>query len=160
MAASTLKGDYVFTGTVTIAALNAPASSITSSQISGVIDADKLERRQSVRYSQLNGANNVAARTVVKIMSAAGTLLSVQCRNTTAASGTDKTTVDVKKNGSSILTAPIDLNLAAGTAVQSSSSFTSAALADGDVLEVVLTLTGANVGQGVAVQVDLDENPA
>lgn len=155
MAQSRIEGDVFVNGQVSCTGFAPPASSITNAAVEAAagIVATKLEHQDHSVYAQANGTNNTAKRQVVKIVyGTTGDIIAVKARNTTAASGSDKTTVDVYKNGTTVLSAPIDLDTAAGTAVQAGTLSVST-LASGDVLEVVTALSGSNVGQGVAVDV-------
>lgn len=155
MAQSRIEGDLFVNGAIACTGFSPPASSITNAAVEAAagIVATKLEHQDHSVYAQANGTNNTAKRQVVKIVyGATGDIIAVKARNTTTATAPDSTTVDVYKNGTTVLSAVITLNAAAGTTVLSGTLSVSTLVA-GDVLEVVTALSGTNVGQGVAVDV-------
>lgn len=155
---SLLEGTYQFQ-TIVAQAITLPSSCVGNSNVTAGagIDSSKLDHLHYAHQSQKNGTANVAQRELLHlVVGATGTLLSFKCWNTTAASGGDSTTVDLYKNGSTILSAAITLNAAAGTTVQSG-TFSSSSVVAGDKLELVATISGSNTGQGLNVQLGLDE---
>lgn len=144
-------------------ALNVPAGTIKDADVStgAKIDAGKLRSRREITIGQKNGAANVAQRQgLTTIYGATGTVLAVFARNITTATGSDSTSVQIKKNGVNILTAPLVLNVGAAVANQSTTAFADNTLAAGDQLDVDITLSGTAVGQGVTVTIIFDEDPA
>lgn len=146
-------------GALTAQSFTPPASSVSNASVQAAadIDASKLKHRYAPVEAQANGTNNVA-KTIVRhrVVGATGTVTAFRAGNRTAASGGDSTTVDLKKNGSSILTGVITLNAAAGTTTQNG-TISSGSVVAGDLLEVVVALSGTNVGQGVWAQPVIDE---
>lgn len=155
-----LQGDWNFAGTIVPAGITLPAGCVSDAKVvaGAAIGASKLQHLHSKVTGQKNGTNNVAQREVLHIVvGATGTLLSFKCRNTTTASGGDSTSVQLKKNGSNILSGAVTLNAAAATDVQSG-TFSSTSVVAGDVLEVDASLSGTNVGQGFTCQLNLVED--
>jgi hypothetical protein len=158
-------GDLYVNGNVGAKTMTLPAGCVRNANIGAgaagdYIDPTKLKSRRIVTYAQDQGANNTAKQSFRhQVYGATGTLRSLRCRNKVAASGTDKTSVDLLINGVTVLSAPLALDLAAGTGEVHTESFVSAALAQGDTIEFKTTLTGTNVGQGVFVELVFDEDP-
>lgn len=122
------------------------------------IQATKLEHQYHQVYSQANGTANAAKRHVIHIAyGATGDIIAVKARNTTAATGVGYTTVNILKNGTTILSAVITLDASASTTVQSGTLATTTYVT-GDVFEVVIATSGSNEGQGVGVQLILRED--
>lgn len=157
--ASTLEGTFQVQ-TLVPQSITLPSSCVGNANVTAGagVAASKLQHLHSKVTAQKNGTNNVAQREVLHIVvGATGTLKSFKCRNTTAASGGDSTSVQLKKNGSNILSGAITLDAAASTTVQSG-TFSSSSVVVGDVLEVDASLSGTNVGQGFACQLNLEED--
>ncbi len=173
MATSELRGDYAFTdGTVSFGnAPSLPASTVNNNNVgtSPAIAAAKTVHRHYVNYNQIDGTDVVTATQVLHVMRAAGTVISIEVRPTTAPTGGDKQfTVMVAKaaEGSGSWT-----NLQTGDIVMSNAdtddtleaaTVTATALLDGDAIRVVVTASGStgSQGQGFALTVNLDENPS
>jgi hypothetical protein len=159
---SIIHNDVLFTGTVTFVGMVLPASVIGNTQIATAagIAASKLEHQDHSVYQQANGTANVAKRVGVKIVyGTTGVVLALKARNTTTATGSDKTRIDLLKNGSTMLSALLDLDATAAVAVQTA-SLASTALVAGDVLELNVTLSGTAVGQGLTVDLVTREDAA
>jgi len=139
-----------------------PASSITNTMIatSADIDASKLEQYKVVTYAQ---AGTAATETVILgvIRGATGLTLAVECSNVTACAGASTVTVDVKKNGTTILSSVVTLDSSTGALGVETGTVTVTSLADGDVLTAVITANQSGtdaLASGVAVQVDWNED--
>jgi hypothetical protein len=121
------------------------------------LGAEKLEHQYEPLLAQTHADLNVAARRVVhRVRGLTGTIEGFFCGNTVAATGGDSTTIDLYKNGASILSAAVTLNSGAGVAAQAG-TLSATSLVAGDVLSVVVTISGTNVGKGVWGQVILRE---
>jgi hypothetical protein len=154
-------GDMRVRGNFGAGTMSVPANSIRDAQVASdaAIGAGKLVNRINLTYSQANGTNNVAKRQYIhRVYGVSGTLQDFKAINRVAASGGDSTSVDLYVNGSSVLSAAIVLNAAAGTTSQSG-TISTPAVTQGDRVEVVVTLSGTNVGQEVGVFTVLDETP-
>lgn len=124
------------------------------------ISPTKLQARLRSVAGQPSGVNNLAQRSLLAFVSGAvGTLVAVYARNIVTATGGDSVSIQVLKNGVAILASPIVLDVAAGTLLQSSVSFTSTSVVAGDILEASITLSGTAVGQGASVMLVHDEDP-
>ncbi len=127
------------------------------------IDAEKIEQQKTIsRDLCAHGVDFAAVRKHLHtVQGATGTLLKFQAGNSTAAGATTTVTIQLKKNGSNILSAAITLDSTntAFTGLESAAGFSSAALVAGDVLEVDATISGTNEPQGVFVTLVLNEAP-
>jgi hypothetical protein len=90
---------------------------------------------------------------------ASATINSFKAGSVTACVGAATITVDLKKNGTSVLSAPITLNSSSTAYVVQSGTVTTTSLVAGDVLEVVVTATagGGTLGNGVFAVAQVDE---
>lgn len=127
------------------------------------VEAYKLQLAKSELYRNGTGKSNTVAVSETQIVheaKAATTYIFIEAGIRAAAVGAATVTVDLKKNGSSILSAPINITsaLAAGSVL--SGTVTNNIMADGDVLEVVTVATagGGTLPNGVFARVDVFEN--
>ena len=124
------------------------------------IDASKLEAWQKGVYSQVSTA--VTATAVLGIIrGTTGTSIGVEVTNATACAGSSTLTVDVQKNGVSILSAPVTLNSSSSTSVPIAGTISVSFLADGDIITAVITTSASGtdaLATGVAVQWDYNED--
>ena len=152
-------GTFTFAGSVKL-----PATCVGDANIDPVspLGTSKSRRRISKTYRQANGSANVAEQSVVHVVyGAVGAIIAIRGGIRTACIAPSKTTVDVKKNGVSILTAAFDITSASAAFALVAASIASAGLVTGDVLEVVVTLTGGGTqGQGLFVDILVDEDPS
>lgn len=168
MSQSTLQGDYYINGNLATKTFTPPSGSIENSHIEAAagIDASKLEHRFRVGHAQAHGSAAAAERRVIHVVrGATATINSMRAGVVVIAVGDSTVSVNLYKNGSSILTGgtPITLSSAdAAFALDSPGGFTSTALVQGDVLEVVQTVSAGTgtLPQGVFSVVELDEDAA
>lgn len=139
-----------------------PAASIIDADVSAAaaIAASKCQRDITLVISQ-TGTVVTVTHLVHFCKGATGTIKRVTVSNVTACAGASTVTVDVEKNGVSILSAAQTLN--SGTAAYSENipTITTSDLADGDYLEVVITANQSGtdaLATGVMCQVELDED--
>ena len=146
-----------FVGTVTL-----PAGVFGDAQVSALtpITAPKLEHRFMPRVAQPFGAAATAERKAVHRARAAGTVAAFWVGGTVANVGAATVTVDLLKNGVSILSAAVVLTSSnAAFATVAASLAAGAAYAAADVLEVSITVAagGGTLAQGVFGEAVLTE---
>lgn len=158
---SRLEGDYYFAGSVTFASLAAPNSSWGNDNIAAAagIAASKLQHQNEIAVGLTKHTEDAATlRRVIHIpYGATATVLSFHAGATVAAGAGCSITVQLKKNGSSILTSAITVDDGdAAFALVAAAGFTSTALVAGDVLEAeIASVTGATPPKGVFVRLVL-----
>ena len=143
-----LRGDYQVTGRLVPNQFTPPAGCIENVSIAALaaIDASKLVHQYQPTYEQ--GSNTTAAADPGKVRhvvhGATGLLTAVKAGCVVANIGDSVVTVDVEKNGVSVLTSAISLSSSqtAFETVSGTLSGGSVALAVGDVLEFVVTVSG------------------
>ncbi len=160
---STIQGDLFINGTLTPKAFTPPASSITSASVTGPIAASKLEMRRHETVTQVHGTAAATERRVIAtVRGTTGTIVAFRAGCVVANVGAATVTVDLKKNGTTVLTSVITLDSAnAAYAIEDAAGFTSTALVANDVLEVVIVATagGGTLGQGLFIHLTYDETP-
>lgn len=133
-------------------------------QTNAAIDDTKLKHRYSFVLSQTGAV--VAATEYLRIMQAAGTVLSVEAAITeVVATGADRTiTIDLQKSTgggafATVLSATIEFDNASVLRTISVGGISSAALVDGDILKLTVAVAGAAGAQaaGLVVNVVLSE---
>ncbi len=162
MSGGIIDGDYTVRGTLRCEAIAMPQNAIDNSdQIKAGtnISADKLEQRFFPAWSQPNSAATSETRTLF-VARRSGTVNEVIAGSIAKATGDAVVTLDVKKNGTTILNAVITLDNANTNRIVELGSITSSAFVAGDWFEVVITAT-ANTGTlptGVFLQMECDQN--
>ncbi len=152
-----------FRGQVIFLNIVLPSDCIGNAQVksSDPIAADKLQHQHRAVYAQ-ESATPAAdeARVIHVVKGAAGTLKTFKAGSVVANIGAATVTVDLKKNGVSVLTAPISLDSGDAAYALVEGTISSAAVAAGDVLEVVIdgTAGGGTLAKGVFCSLDLWED--
>lgn len=152
---TTLYGDVAVTGLLTANDFSAPAGSLTNAMIvsSAGIEATKLEHQYTLVYAQ-ESATTAAdeSRVIHAVYGQTGDVIRFECGCVVANIGNSTVTFDLKKNGTSILTAPAEVNSthAARELVAGTLTPTVPTLAADDVLEVVINATAGTgtLGKG------------
>jgi len=127
------------------------------------ISASKLQQRFDSHYAQESATNAASeARVAHVVRGANGTIQDFYAGAVVLLTGADTCTVDLKKNGSSILTAAISLLSSDTVRVAKAGSLSSASVVAGDVLEVVVTATHSSgtLPKGVFARVSVTEDPS
>lgn len=134
-----VEGNLTITGRCSPQYLDIPANTVIDDDVSGSADiaAEKLEHYHQKTYSQANTAAADETR-MLHVAMAAGEVLAFEAGSIAKAVGDATCTVDLKKNGSSILSAVITLDNANTNRVTEAATIASAAYVDGDVFEVVI----------------------
>jgi len=161
--AANFQGDVYITGGLTPTTFNPPAGCINDNAVvaGAAIDAAKLQHQHEKAYAQESATTAVSeARVVHVVQGATATLVAFKAGCVVANVGAATVTVNLKKNGTTVLTAVVTLdNSQAAYAVVAAAGFTSTSLVAGDVLEVVFTAaaSGGTLGKGAFAQVVLRE---
>jgi len=164
MSGAIVDGDMTVRGTMRCEAIAMPQNAIDNSdqvKAGTNLNADKLEQRFFPHWSQPNSAATSETRTLF-VARRSGTVNEVIAGSIAKAVGDSVVTLDVKKNGTTILNAVITLDNANTNRIVELGSITSSAFVAGDWFEVVITAT-ANTGTlptGVFVQLEVDQNGA
>lgn len=160
---STLRqeGDLLVTGTARFGNVSLPANSVGDFAVDAAnpITVEKLEHQYSVMYSQKKGTSVAAERKVVHYAYGAGEIANCIAGVTAAAVGDSTCTVNIKKNGSNILSAAIVIDNTNVVNAAESGAFTSNTYVAGDVIEVDATISAGSgtLPQGLFVNLVLRE---
>lgn len=163
--AVTFEEDLFVRGTLVPSAIAMPQNAITSGdqvRAGANIPADKTEQRFFPAWSQPNTAASTETRTLF-VARRSGTVNAVLAGSIGVAVGDAITTIDVKKNGTTILSGIITLD-SANTArvVELGTISGGGTFVAGDWYEVVITATigTGTLPTGVFVQLEVDQNGA
>jgi hypothetical protein len=165
MAQSVIDGDLVVKGNFImtaggVAAL--PANSIGNAQISSTspLDVTKAVHQLSKTYPQKHGAVVASdTGTCIHIATGAGTVNGFSAAVRVIPIGAATVTVDLLKNGVSVLTAVVTLDNATVAYTAEAAAITTPAYVAGDFFEVVVVATagGGTLPQGLGVQATFRE---
>jgi len=161
MGVSVQDGDLVIRGKTTPqGGITLPSASVGDAQVdsSNPITAAKLQQQYHRVYEQGRGAS-VASKTgePIHVARGAGTVDSFDAGVTVAGvswAGGGQAVVDLKKNGTSILSATVTINGSTAAFAIVSGTISTAAYVAGDVFEVVVTVTAGTgtIAQGLFVR--------
>lgn len=162
MAVPNVFGDTDVQGKLRAKEFTPPASCITNTAVSASanIAATKLQHRWRAIFNQVHGTAATAERRAVYYAYTTGTILRVKAGSVVACVGDSTITIDVKKNGTTVLTGTIVLDNANTAYIVEAAVLSVTALVADDVLEVVQTVSAGTgtLGQGVFVAIDIDED--
>jgi hypothetical protein len=158
-----ISSDLVVRGTLSATAMVIPSGSVTSNsvQTSANISADKTESRIYASHAQPNSAATAETRTLF-VARRVGLIQHVYVGSIAKAIGDSTVTVDVKKNGTSVLSSAVTLNSSntARVAVAGTIDGTLDDLVAGDWVEVAITISAGTgtLPTGVFIQVEIDQD--
>lgn len=101
----------------------------------------KLKHQHAVTKGQVHSTNASAERRVMHIVNGAGVISKFRVTQTLAATGDSTATIDLYKNGASILSSTIVINNGQADRAITDGALSSTTIAAGDVLEVVQTVS-------------------
>jgi Flp pilus assembly protein CpaB len=157
--------DVTVRGILAPSTLVVPVNSITTStqvQAGANLNADKLEQRFFPALSQPNSAATTETRSLF-VANRAGTVNSIKAGSIAAATGNSTVTLDIKKNGTTILSAVITLDNANTARITEAGVISGAGtFITGDWYEVVITATvgTGTLPFGVFIQCEVDMDGA
>lgn len=151
---SRIEGNLIVTGRMTPqTGLDIPASSVTDAAVhpTAAISAAKLQHQFEPVYAQASATTAFTESRVLHVVrGATATVEAFHAGSVVACLGAATITVDLKKNGASVLSAPIVLDNANVARVLEAATIASPNLVAGDVLECIITATagGGTLGTG------------
>ena len=166
--ASRTEGDLYVTGNINSGTLTVPAGTITNSMVvaNAGIDATKLMHGIHKNYSEDIATEASAFSKCIHIARTTGTVMAFEV-SYEAVAVTDKAcAIDLQKSTAggafgTILTGTIALNASTTVRVVYAGTLTAgASLIDGDILRIVVTLSGStgNYPKGITCEVVIHEN--
>lgn len=162
MTQSRHSGDLHVAGSLSAQTLVPSAGCVTDASVLAAtnVAASKLEQQKHVHFSQVHGSAATTERRVVYIVrGATATIQEARFGVTVACIGAATITIDVYKNGSSILSSTVVLDNTNTAYTEENATFSSTSLVADDVLELVITAAagGGTLGQGLYGQIVLRE---
>ena len=147
-------------GQITGESMVVPANAVTDSSVSSVaaIQATKVVHQQLRSYAQPNTTATTETKTI-HVARGSGNVTEFYAGSIAINAGAATITVDLKKNGVSILSSVITLNSSNTARVAVAGTISSASYVAGDWFEVVATATagGGTLGTGVFAQMTAQE---
>lgn len=158
------QGDLHVTGTITAGALTPSGGTVKNSSVSSAagdeIVATKLEHQHVLVY----GKAGTAASETFGLYTAYGdgSIVSVKAASVAIAVGSATVTVDLKKNGTTVLSSVITLDSGNTARVAEAGTLSVTTYGDGDFFELVIvaTASGGTIPTGLQVTVVLREDAA
>jgi len=158
--------DHTFQGTLTVnTALNMPASTVDDTEVATgttPIGSPKLEQQYSKMFSQESAtAASDVIYPVHEVRGSVATALTFTAGSVAAAVGDSTCTVDLLKNGTTMLSAVITLDNANTARVSESGTLSVTSLVVGDLIEIKFnaTIGTGTLPTGVFATVRLKEYP-
>lgn len=166
MATNVLDSSFV-RGSLGATTFNLSAGCVTDAAVaaSAGIQATKLEHQFPLRYQTAAGSAVATATHPIHIVrGATGEIVSLDVSCTTAPTSSDTVAVDLQKSTgggafATVLSAAVTLSSSSTSRVVYSGTVNTAGLVDGDILQVVVTVSGTT-GQGLVAVVFLREDAA
>lgn len=162
MATSRVESDLHVGGRLSAQSMTLPTGTVIDASIpaGANVSSDKLQHRHRCVFNQVHGSVAVTERRPVFWALSVGTIRRIKVGSVVVNVGAATITVDIRKNGTTILTAIVTLDSGNTVYIAEDGTMTSAALVAGDVLEVVVVATagGGTLGQGLFVVIDVDED--
>lgn len=158
-----VEGDLYINGNLSSKTATPAAGSIVNASVASNagISATKVQHQHRHVFTQPNTSATSETKAIYVCYGATGTVIAFSAGSIAAAVGAATVTVDLKKNGSSILTAVITLDNANTARVVEAGTLTgSTSLVAGDLLEVVTVATagGGTLPTGVYAVVTINED--
>jgi hypothetical protein len=159
---SEMEGDFTFRGVCRfLGSLFAPDSCILDKHVSAdaAIATVKMLHKHRKTFAQANTAASAETRVVHIVEGATGTIKAIKAGSIAVCSGNAAITVDLKKNGASVLSAVITLDSGNTARVAEAGTLSSTAVVAGDCLEIVVAVNAGTgvLGTGVYADLEVDE---
>jgi len=156
------EGDLYIRGNLSSQTVTLPQSVVSDSNVAAgaAISSSKLQHQHRLVFAQPNTTATSETKIVYRCYGATGTILQVAAGSIAACAGAATITVDLKKNGATVLSAVITLDNANTARVAELGTISGSSLVAGDVLEVVTVATagGGTLGTGLFAVVTLQED--
>lgn len=141
-----------------------PAACVVNASVSSTanIGAEKLINRFRRGHAQVHGSAGTTQRIPIHIAKNAGTISGARAAMSVKPVGAATHSIQLKKNGSDILSAAIVMDSGnTNYVLEETPGYTSTSYAAGDFFEADITATagGGTLGQGLMFDVQFDENP-
>lgn len=159
----TVEGDIRARGAVIADQLIPTTGTVGNNEVktSDPLEADKLYHRQMLVYSQKHGTATIAERKVIYVAKEAGDWGDFLVGVVVACIGDSTITVNLYKNGTTVLNAAVVLDNSNVAFAKEQGTFADDVFVANDVLEIVVTVSAGTgtLGQGLFVLLWGDEQP-
>jgi len=163
MAKSRMGGDVHVVGTLSAATLSVPAGTVVNADVNAgaAIAATKLEHQHHATYAQ-SGNSVDETKVIHTVWGATCTLVGFEAGSIGIHAGADACTIDLEKDGVSVLAAPITLDSGNVAYTPEAATINTTAGLDSDVYSVVQNFTtgGGTPATGVYATLTFREDPA
>lgn len=163
MAQSILPGDVVIGGNLSAGSITLSALSVTDAKVASAADiaATKLRHQHREMWQQPNTAATAETR-VLHVAYGDGDIIAVQAGSIAKAVGDSTVTIDIKKNGTTILTGTIQLDSSNANYTPESPSLATLTYVAGDVFTAHITISAGTgtLPTGAYVGLTVNEKPA
>jgi hypothetical protein len=164
MAQTRQEGDWHCNGTATFKTLDIPAGTVIDADVSASasIAYTKMESLQRGFYGQDGTAVSASAVSLGTIRGATGTMLKLSANALTPCVGAATVTIDLKKNGTTMLSSVITLDSGNTAHIEETGTLNVTALAVGDhlTLAIVATAGGGTLPTGLGITAHWKELPS
>jgi hypothetical protein len=158
---ATFSEDIFVNGTFTARVLRL-VNGVTDTEVAPAagIQASKLQHEHRTDYGQPNAAATSEARVVHVVQGATGKVKAFAAGAIVKAVGDSTVTVDLRKNGTTVLSSAVTLNASGANYTPVAGTVSVTTLAAGDVLTVVITISAGTgtLPTGVYASLDLVED--
>lgn len=149
-----IEGDFHIAGALSATSITIPSGTVTDNAVQAAagIQASKLQHQFQKGYAQESDtAASAEDRVIHTVYGATGTVVAFEAGSVVVCVGDATITIDLHKNGASILTTPIVLDSSNAAYVVEAGTISSGSIVDGDVLEIVITVNAGTgtLGKGV-----------
>lgn len=162
MTLSIQSGDLQVTGRLIAGQFSPPSQCVVADSIQAAagVEASKLEHQYEPVFSQEGGTNAAAEVRVVHVVKGAtADIVSFHAGSVVAATSTGTCTVDLKKNGTTVLSGVITLDSTNTAYVVEAGTLSVTTAVAGDVFTVVIAgVSGSNLPQGVFARAVIRED--
>lgn len=162
--ASILDGSYHVAGNLSANSMTVPSNAVGNSAIrSGdPIDASKLENQQVItkHLSAHATAASVTRQVIHAVYGATATLIAFHVGCTVAPTGADTVTINLKRNGTNILSGDITLDNTNTNFIVEAGTLTTTDVVAGDVIEVDVSAVSGTTAKGLFARLIVREQPS
>lgn len=146
--AGDFNGDVIVRGALSCTSFRLPVNSVINDSVDAAasIETTKLLHQYRPSYGQDSGADAATGRAVLHVAKGAGSVIDFKVGASTAGTGTASVTVDLKKNGTTVLSADVTLDSATVAFALAAGTISSAAYVAGDVFEWHVKTSSAGSG--------------
>lgn len=153
--------DLNIQGHLTARTMKIPSGTLTNDGVNGsaAIAATKIQKPRLVEYPT-SGTATSATVPIYVCNGATATVMGIKAGSIAACIGGATVTVDLRKNGSTILSAVITLDSGNTARIMEAGTISNSSLVAADFLELVIVATtgGGTLATGLLVQVEIHED--